>query len=362
MRASALRVLACLAVLATVGGLRADSQVTITEFMAANGKTLRDKDLEYPDWIEIHNAGPDAANLGGWFLTDATNNLAQWTFPATTLPANGYLVVFASGKDRAVSGAELHTDFRLAVEGGYVALVTPEGEIASEFAPGYPPQFVDVSYGWRLGRQYYFPKPTPGAANGDGYNDFVADTKFDHDRGFYGAPFDLIITTATADATIVCTTNGSAPTLTATATNGFVSGGPVRVAGTTVVRAAAFKAGSQPSNVDTQTYLFLDDVVRQSPTGKAPGTGWPAAGTQSTGQVIDYGMDPDIVNHAKSRDTIKNDLQSVPSFSVVMNLNDLFNTATGIYANASQDGRAWERSCTSLTISGGLLPSLTLPA
>ena len=323
----------------------ADADVYINEFMAANGKTIRDSNGDYPDWIELYNAGPDTVNLGGWSLTDSTNNLAKWVFPSTNLTAGSYLLVFASGKDRAIAGAELHTNFALDADGEYLALVGPEGEIVSEFGPAYPKQFVDVSYGLRLGRFYYFPQPTPRAANVGGYNSFVSDTKFSHDRGFYTNAFDLVITTATADATIVYTTNGSAPNLTATTTNGIVYSGPIRIDRTIVVRAAAFKEGFQPSNIDTHTYLFVDDIIRQSPTGSPPWPGWPNKGTLSTGQVIDYGMDPDIVDHPKYRDTIKSDLLTIPSFSVVMDLNDLFSTSTGIYANPGGDGRTWERKC-----------------
>lgn len=334
-----------LLVLMVWGGARADSLLSLTEFMASNGRGLRDENGDYPDWIEIFNAGPDAANLGGWRLTDAAADLAKWTLPETNLAANARLVVFASGKDRAVAGRQLHASFSLNADGEYLALVSPEGEVVSAFAPGFPPQFVDVSYGVRLGREYYFPQPTPGAENVGGYNDFVADTKFSHDRGFHTQAFDLVITTATAGATIVYTTNGSLPVLTAVRTNGTVYAAPVPVRGTTTLRAAAFKDGFQPSNVDTHTYVFVDDVIRQSPSGQAPGTGWPAPGRMSTGQVMDYGMDPDVVNDPRYSGTIRDDLRSLPSFSIVMDLNDLFSTGSGIYANPGQDTRAWERKC-----------------
>src|SRR5215471_17425453 len=85
------------------------ANVSITEFLAANDGGLQDEDAESPDWIEIYNSGPGMVNLGGWHLTDDAGNLTQWTFPATNLPAGGYLVVFASGKNRVVAGAPLHT-------------------------------------------------------------------------------------------------------------------------------------------------------------------------------------------------------------------------------------------------------------
>src|SRR6185503_7816366 len=70
-----------------------------------------------------------------------------WTFPATNLLANDFLLVFASGKDRAVAGAPLHTSFNLSSGGEYLALVHPDGvTIASEFAP-FLEQFDNVSFG-----------------------------------------------------------------------------------------------------------------------------------------------------------------------------------------------------------------------
>src|SRR5581483_3039222 len=102
------------------------------------------------------------------------------------------------------------------------------------------------------------------------------------------------------------------------ANTGTVYTGPVRVTGTTTVRAAAFKAGYLPSNADTQTYIFLDDVIRQSSTGRAP-AGWP---TSWGSNVVDYGMDPDVVNNIAYRDTIKQDMTTIPTMSIVMKLDD----------------------------------------
>jgi hypothetical protein len=119
----------------------------ISEFMARNTHTLADEDGAFPDWVELHNTETHGVNLDGWFLTDATNNLTKWRLPATNLAANAYLIVFASGKDRAVPGAPLHTGFQLGGDGEYLALVRPDLSIATEFAPVFPGQFDDLSYG-----------------------------------------------------------------------------------------------------------------------------------------------------------------------------------------------------------------------
>ena len=122
----------------------------ISEFMAINDSAITDEDGETADWIEIHN--PDELNpqpMLGYHLTDKAGNLTKWTFPAVTIPANSYLVVFASNKDRRDPGSELHTNFKLGGDGEYLALVAPDGtQVVSEFAPSYPPQFGDVSFGF----------------------------------------------------------------------------------------------------------------------------------------------------------------------------------------------------------------------
>lgn len=127
--------------------------VIITEFMAENDNTLADEDGDYPDWIELFNSGTNIVNLNGWYLSDGLSaNLDNyWRFPATNLPPQGFLIVFASGKDRRVPGARLHTDFALNDNGDHVYLIKPDGvTIASQFAANgaeYPPQVPGVSYG-----------------------------------------------------------------------------------------------------------------------------------------------------------------------------------------------------------------------
>ena len=315
----------------------AEGQVVISEFMAGNASGVTDEDGGHPDWIELHNSGNAAVNLAGWSLTDSETHLTLWRLPSVTIGANGYILVFASAKDRAVAGAELHANFSLSVDGEYLALVRPGGAVVeSEFAPAFPPQANDVSFGLFQGRFQYFPQPTPGAANTAGLDGLVADAKFSHDRGFYDAPFEVVIRTETPEAAVFYTLDGTEPS----ATNGVAYTGPIQVSGTTVLRAAAFKPSFVPSKADTQTYLFLDDVIRQSPDGKAP-PGWPSSWG---GNTVDYGMDPDVVNSPRYRNTIKDDLRSISSISLVMNLNDLFGSR-GIYSNPSQDGVNWERPC-----------------
>lgn len=123
----------------------------ISEFLAANSANELDEDGEASDWVEIYNPENQPLSLLGWHLSDDPNRLTQWTFPDVTIPGQGFLLVFASGKDRSNPGSELHTNFSLDREGEYLALVRPDGvTVASEFGPNYPLQLSDVSYGIRM--------------------------------------------------------------------------------------------------------------------------------------------------------------------------------------------------------------------
>ena len=76
----------------------AASTVRINEFLASNNNGLADEDGSFSDWVELHNFGTEPVSLDEWALTDDPAVLTKWEFPPTTIPAGGYVVVFASGK------------------------------------------------------------------------------------------------------------------------------------------------------------------------------------------------------------------------------------------------------------------------
>jgi len=130
--------------------LLAGESLVISEFLAINNSSLRDADGEYSDWIEIYNPTDQAVDLDGWHLTDDENDLDKWTFPAETLQAGAFLTVFASNKAVADPRGALHTNFKLSGDGEYLALTGPDSTIVHEYAPSYPKQLADVSYGLDL--------------------------------------------------------------------------------------------------------------------------------------------------------------------------------------------------------------------
>jgi len=514
--------------------LALDARLVITELVASNNVGLRDEDGDRPDWLEIFNAGDMAANLDGWHLTDDRDDLSKWELPPVALPPQNYLVVFASGKDRADPAAPLHTNFRLRAGGEYLALVEPDGATVA-YQMDFPPQHADVSYGFpqaatvinaitaqsaakilvpttgnggdqlgdswtqvdfddtswqdgsaRLGfdllgtfdappqtnlqeemfrvnasvfvrvpfmlehagevsslqlhmqfndgyvaylngsevarsnapeflgfasssvdqlantnnltidlaafkdllregdnvlaihglnsgraqgnflvspeltigwpgalsldQGRYFVLPTPGGPNGDvSYGSgLVKALAPSVPHGFYDQPFDLAISSATPGATIVYTVDGSLPTL----ENGsqFIATGgdapstlTLNIARTTTLRAKAYHGDDLPSDVLTQTYLFLDDILAVSPDRQPP-AGWPAGPVNQ--QVLDYGMDPDILDDTRFGPLVRQALLDLPSISLVTDQANLTDPGTGIFVNAKlsrNNSRSWER-------------------
>ena len=121
----------------------------MNEFVAENGASATDEDGAHPDWIELLNTTAAAVNLDGWWLSDDPAMPMKWRFPAVTLAGRGYLVVFASGKNRANPAATLHANFQLNNAGESVLLTRPDGSVASQFL-NYPPQREDIGYGTAL--------------------------------------------------------------------------------------------------------------------------------------------------------------------------------------------------------------------
>lgn len=312
----------------------------ISELMASNVNTLADEDGDFTDWIEIYHPGPSPYSVGGHFLTDDRRNLRKWSFPGNkSVPAHGYLVVHASGKNRTgLFAGTAHTNFQLSSDGEYLALIAPDGTtILSEFSPDYPNQRRDISFGIANNESggtetRYFQEPTPGEANGEGLESLpprVADTTFSHHRGFYDAPFEVTIATETEGATIYYSLDGSDPGKGSVFNPGTSYTGPITVDKTTMLRARAFKDGLEPTDIDTQTYIFTSSVIRQP----AEIDGYPSS--WENGAAADYEMDPDVVDHPAYRDKIEDALKDIPTLSIVTDRDNLFG-ADGIYLNVTR--------------------------
>ncbi|MFT5495092.1 MAG: hypothetical protein ACI9TH_000483 [Kiritimatiellia bacterium] len=315
----------------------------ISEFMAENQGSLLDEDGNSPDWIELFNPGTSTVQLAGWHLSDDPLVPQKWMIPSeTTLAPLGFTVIFASGKTNAT-----HANFRLNNRAGeYLALAHPDGSPASVIA-SHPKQRADISYGafGDYTTTGYLLEPTPGAANvSTGFIDFVEDTRFSLDRGFYEGSQVVTVRCDTVGATLVTTTDGSTPSLVNGSTHvAGVTNAPqvvLNLTQTTVLRARAFKPSWMPSNTDTQSYLFLVDILTQQANGSAP-LGWPSGSVN--GQAFDYGMDPDVTSQFSAAE-LAAAMTNLPTWSLVTDLSKLTDPATGIYVNAEYRGIDWERT------------------
>ncbi len=141
--------------------------LVINELCPAPRSGLRDEDDELSDWIELKNNGDTPIDLGGVFtLSDNEQRPAKWVFPeGAVIPARGYYLVFASGKNRDNPGGYPHTNFGLAAEGETITLSTRQGQLIDRVQYENVP--MDFSYGrdevtgvWQV-----FTIPTPGAPN-----------------------------------------------------------------------------------------------------------------------------------------------------------------------------------------------------
>jgi hypothetical protein len=232
------------------------AQVVISEILADNETGFQDEDKERSDWIEIYNGGADPVNLAGWYLTDEPANLAKWQFPATNLNANGYLLVIASGKNRATAGRQLHTSFNLSSGGEYLALVKPDGKtISFDYAPEFPQQNPNVSYGLVAGtfdQKRFFTAPTPGTTNSAGLSDLSQEPVFSVAGGIYTNNVSVSLSSPEAGAVIRYTLNGSEPT-----TASAIFSNAFNLASSTAIRAKAWTPGLAPSTTVTRTYNIL---------------------------------------------------------------------------------------------------------
>ena len=218
-----------------------------------------DADGTPQDWIEVQNPAGSAVDIGGYYLTDNASRLNKWRFPTPTIiPGNGFLVVFASNKNRAVSGQELHTNFKLDGVGEYLALVEPNATTLVKGWPVFPAVPEYWSYGLKppgSGGVYApFQIPTPDAANTTTAGAPAGNVVFSIPSKTFTAGVSLTLTTASPTAAIYYTTDRSVPTAAS-----LLYSSPLTLSTTTMIRARAIEAsgGFAPGLTRSETYVKL---------------------------------------------------------------------------------------------------------
>ncbi|MFT5834685.1 MAG: hypothetical protein ACI97N_002325 [Cognaticolwellia sp.] len=179
--------------------------IRINEIMSSNNDFLEDKDNEYNDWIELYNTENQAINLQGFSLSDDISALEKWTFPSVMIPAKGFLLVFASGKD-IQDITELHTNFKIK-QSGEAIFLSYSNQIISTIPSIQIP--TNKSYGSiQDGDNNYtiFQSPTPKTTNETGQSIYAS-----HISGFYKEDFLLTLIPSNSNQEIHYTLNGKAP-------------------------------------------------------------------------------------------------------------------------------------------------------
>ena len=114
--------------------------------MADNKSVLEDPDDpgDYPDWIELHNAGSSAVSLDGLFLTDKMGNPTKFAITGgLKIAPGGYMMFFA---DEQQEQGFRHTNFRLSDQGEKVALFGAQGSVEIDRIE-YPSLYENGGYG-----------------------------------------------------------------------------------------------------------------------------------------------------------------------------------------------------------------------
>lgn len=227
-------------------------QVIINEYSCSNMTGFTDAFGEREDWVELLNMSGSPVDLTGYYLSDKSSDLTKWQIPSGTIPANGYLMVIASGRG-TVSGTQIHPNFNLKqTQNEWIILSNTLGNVVDSIRIVHLTK-SDHSVGrqtngaatWKL-----FTTPTPGAANAGAQEFYEPTPVLSLAPGFYAGAQSVTITCANASATIRYTTDGSAPTAASTTYTA-----PIPINTTTVLRAVAFGT-NQPSFTATNTYFI----------------------------------------------------------------------------------------------------------
>lgn len=125
--------------------------IRINELLVKNGNGLVDDFGKRSGWIELHNTGYSAVDVGSCYLTTRIGDKTKtYRIPAghkelTTIPPRGYLLFFASN---VASNGLFHTNFALD-EGNYIALLSANGkDVIDDVTYDLNAQREDVSIGY----------------------------------------------------------------------------------------------------------------------------------------------------------------------------------------------------------------------
>ena len=212
--------------------------VRINEVVASN-KSHIPVDGEYYDFVEIYNGTGGAVDLSEYRLSDKRSELDRYAFPAQTLEAGGYFIVYCSGLP--IDG---HAPFKISSSGETLYL-SRGGEVVDMVrVPGGLNK--DASYG-RMGKGFEpMGTVTPGYENVSGYVADLAAPSASIPSGAYAEPQTVELT---GEGDIYYTLDGTEPT-----ERSKRYSGPIEVSGIASIRAVAVE-GERRSELASFFYL-----------------------------------------------------------------------------------------------------------
>lgn len=181
--------------------------VLINEFMSNNHSSFQDMDGDFSDWIELYNPSDTAINLFKYGLSDDKEDLRKWLLPDLLIRPQGYVLIFASGKDVSVPNEELHTNFSIRAVGESLCLTNSNGDIIDQTSSVI---LSDNQVYTRVpdGGENWFIQNIPTPTNS---NSIPNELTVSHASGFYQTPFDLTVDPLWDDS-VRFTLNGDLPT------------------------------------------------------------------------------------------------------------------------------------------------------
>lgn len=187
--------------------------IVINEVVSSNLYSHFDAYDDNDDWVEIHNTSNNSIYLGNFYLSDNESDYLKWKLPEIYLPANSFVVFFASGKGSDYNA--FHTNFKLSSEGESLILTNQNGlPIDHVYIPKLK---TDISYGrindgsldWG-----YFDSPTPDSSNNSSTHYFclLEQPYVDKNSGSHSGNVNLFVSHSDTSAEIRYNLNGNNPT------------------------------------------------------------------------------------------------------------------------------------------------------
>lgn len=237
----------------------AEAGVFVSELMPCNISTHRGDDTNYHGWVELYNDGEEDVDLKGYVFKNLKKGGSEkwsWTIPQSlTIEGEGFMLIYFGGDGEK----ERRAPYKIDTDGGTLQLFSGGKQVSSL---KYTAMVPHISYGVDEDGNVGYMNPTPKKDNHTAYTSLgsrCSKPTFGTQPGICSGPINLSISTATADAKIYYTLDGSEPS----SKNGTLYEGPIEVKRgddkkSVVVRARAVKSGLLTSAVTTGSYIFMD--------------------------------------------------------------------------------------------------------